>query len=235
MIRSLIFFLIVVIDTVIFASGAVIVGIFNPYSKIIHGFIMRTWSKILLIFAGVKVTVTGLENIEKGKSYIVVSNHQSNMDIPVLDAHLPLYITFIAKKELFKIPFFGWGLRGAGMLKIDRSDHTQAIKTLREAERTIFKHGLSVLAFPEGTRSMDGKIHAFKKGPFIMAINTGIPLLPVTIKGTYHILPKKGIRIKPGPAKIIIHPPVSVENYTIENRAELVDKVHKIIVEAFHE
>ena len=196
---------------------------------------MLFWSKIILIFAGVKVQISGKENIETDNSYIVVSNHQSFMDIPILDACLPLYLTFITKKELFKIPIFGWGLSAAGMLKIDRSDRSRSIKTLNEAEKTIFKNGLSVLAFPEGTRSKDGEIHSFKRGPFVMAINSGIPILPVSVKGTFDIKSKKNLTIKAGNITVIIHKPVITENYTLEQRSELVDLVHKKICAGFYE
>ncbi|MEJ2537274.1 MAG: lysophospholipid acyltransferase family protein [Calditrichia bacterium] len=148
---------------------------------------------------------------------------------------LPVPLRIIAKKELFKIPFLGWGMKGVGMLSIDRSNRKKSIDTLKEAEEIIKTHVLSILAFPEGTRSDDGKIHPFKKGPFILAINTGLPLLPVSVSGTRKITPKGKISIHPGRVKVIIHPPVSTDNLTLGDRHKLVEDFQKTIQKGFIE
>lgn len=182
-----------------------------------------------------KVEISGKENIKPNTSYMVICNHQSHMDIPVLVYHLPLRLTFMAKKELFKIPFFGWGMQAAGILKIDRSNQQKAIQTLKKAERIITDNNFSVMAFPEGTRSNDGEIHAFKKGSFVMAMNTGLPVLPVSIRGTYDILPKKKLSIKPGRVRIKIYRAIESKKYDFNTRNELVEKVYQTITEGFHE
>lgn len=234
MFRTIFFAIIVIIATIIAGSLAILVSIFNRYSSIIYKYITRYWSKIILITANIKAEISGEENIKPNTSYMVICNHQSHMDIPVLVYHLPLRLTFMAKKELFKIPFFGWGMQAAGILKIDRSNQQKAIQTLKKAENIILEKNFSVMAFPEGTRSNDGEIHAFKKGSFVMAMNTGLQVLPVSIRGTYDILPKKKLTIKPGKVRVKIYPSIESKDYNFETRNKLVEKVHQIIVEGFY-
>ncbi len=234
MLRLIFFIPVLVISTTISAILALLVGLFNPYGRYATA-VFRGWARSLLLTAGIKLEISGLENIEPEKSYILIANHQSHMDIPVLTCVLPVPLRIIAKKELFKIPFLGWGMKGVGMLSIDRSNRKKSIDTLKEAEEIIKTHVLSILAFPEGTRSDDGKIHPFKKGPFILAINTGLPLLPVSVSGTRKITPKGKISIHPGRVKVIIHPPVSTDNLTLGDRHKLVEDFQKTIQKGFIE
>lgn len=235
MFRAIFFAIITIVVTAIWSGAAVIVGIISRYSPVIYYTIARSWAKILIFAAGIRVEVSGKENIHPNQSYIVVSNHQSHLDTPVLVSQLPLRLTFLAKKELFRIPIFGWAMQLAGILKIDRSNQQRAIQTLKNAEKIILERKFSVMSFPEGTRTPDGDIHAFKKGPFVMAINTGLPVLPVSIRGTYDILPKKKLRIRPGRVQVSIYPPIQTGNYTIEARSKLVEKAHQTIVKGFYE
>jgi 1-acyl-sn-glycerol-3-phosphate acyltransferase len=234
MLRLIFFIPVLVISTTISAILALLVGLLNPYGRYATA-VFRGWARSLLLAAGIKLEISGLENIEPEKSYILIANHQSHMDIPVLTCVLPVPLRIIAKKELFKIPFLGWGMKGVGMLSIDRSNRKKSIDTLKEAEEIIKTHVLSILAFPEGTRSDDGKIHPFKKGPFILAINTGLPLLPVSVSGTRKITPKGKISIHPGRVKVIIHPPVSTDNLTLGDRHKLVEDFQKTIQKGFIE
>lgn len=234
MIRTLIFIPVAIIDTIISALIALVGGIFNPYSSF-NNAVTRTWARILLISAGIKMEVVGRENIQAGESYIVVANHQSQMDIPVVMVAIPLPLKFMAKKELFGVPFLGWGMKGVGMLKIDRGNTKQAIATLKDAENLIRLHQLSILAFPEGTRSLNGKMKPFKKGAFVLAINTGLPVLPVSISGSRKISPKGKKRIRSGRVKVVIHLPLPISEKEYENRSNLADKTHQIIAEGFIE
>jgi 1-acyl-sn-glycerol-3-phosphate acyltransferase len=234
MLRLIFFIPVLVISTTISAILALLVGLLNPYGRYATA-VFRGWARSLLLAAGIKLEISGLENIEPEKSYILIANHQSHMDIPVLTCVLSVPLRIIAKKELFKIPFLGWGMKGVGMLSIDRSNRKKSIDTLKEAEEIIKTHVLSILAFPEGTRSDDGKIHPFKKGPFILAINTGLPLLPVSVSGTRKITPKGKISIHPGRVKVIIHPPVSTDNLTLGDRHKLVEDFQKTIQKGFIE
>jgi 1-acyl-sn-glycerol-3-phosphate acyltransferase len=234
MIRLLLFIPIVILDTMVSATVVMFGGLFNPYSAL-NTFIMQTWAKVILLAAGVKMEISGIENIKKGESSIVVANHQSLMDIPVATAALPIALRILAKKELFKIPFLGWGMKGIGILKIDRSNSKKALEILKAAEDIIRKNQLSILIFPEGTRSKDGKIHAFKKGAFVLAKNTGLDISPVSISGTRNILPKGKIRVNSGNVKVVIHPTISTAEFSYENRKDFVEKTQHTIMKGFVE
>lgn len=142
-----------------------------------------------------KLVVTGRENIQKGKNYIIVANHQSLLDILAVTAALPLNFKFLAKKELFYIPFMGWAMAMAGYVPVDRASHESGKKAVRKIGG-LLKKGLSVLLFPEGTRSPDGKIHAFKMGAFKIAHEHDLEILPVVIDGTGTALPKKSLFLR---------------------------------------
>ncbi len=234
MLRTAIFMLVLILNTLWAAVAVMLVGIFNPFSRI-NSAIMRIWSRILLWAGGVKVQVEGKENVRPGESYIVVANHQSHMDIPVAVVALPFPVRIVSKKELFKIPVFGWGMRAAGIIEIDRFNRKQAIETLKRTGEIARRHHLSILVFPEGTRSPDGKIHSFKKGPFVMAINTGIPVLPISISGTRNILPKKKLRIRSGRVKVKIHSPIPTADLQMDDRHNLLEETHKQVMKGFTE
>lgn len=234
MIRLFFVLVIVGIDTCISAITAIIGGIFNPYSKF-NNSVTRAWARVIVFALGIKLIIEGSENILKDKSYVVVANHQSQIDIPILVMAVRTNLRIIAKKELFKIPFLGWGMKAVGMLEVDRSNHKQSIETLKKAENIVKEQHLSVLVFPEGTRSPDGKIHPFKKGPFVLSINTGLPILPVSVSGTGHITPKGKLQINRGRVKIIIHPPIPVENWELKDRDKLLEETHKTVVSGFIE
>lgn len=236
MLRTIIFFIVTVVSTGAYALLAAIVGVFKEYAAFSYYHIVKPWSRLLLWVSGTSVEVIGAENAVPGVPYVVVSNHQSNMDIPVLGYHLPMRFTFIAKKELFKIPIFAQGMRGFGILEIDRSDRTRAIETLKTAAKVARSKKLSILGFPEGTRSADGKLKPFKKGAFVLAINAGLPVLPVSIVGTYPIMPKDTLRLNAGQkVKLVIHPPIDASAYDFNDRNILIEKAHQAVAEGLHE
>jgi len=234
MFRLIIFAPIFVLDTVFSAFTAMAGGLFNPYSPF-NTAVMRIWARISLIAAGVKLEVRGLDHIQTGSSYIIVANHQSHIDIPVLTVAMRLPLRIISKKELFKIPIFGWGMRAVGILEIDRSNQKKSIETLKKAERILRTHQLSILAFPEGTRSPDGKIHSFKKGPFVLAINAGLSVLPVSVSGTRKILPKGKLQMNGGRVLVQIHSPIEMLDRSMDLRNQLVEKTYQQIVAGFIE
>ncbi len=229
MLRALLFIIVVITATGVGALMVIVVGLFQKYSRFSYNVIVRNWAKLVVWTSGSTVTVEGESNITSQTPYIVVSNHQSHMDIPVLLGYLPLRMTILAKKELFRIPIFAQGMHAIGVLKIDRSNHTRALETLKEAEKVLKQHRISVLAFPEGTRSRTGLLQPFKKGAFVMAINSGIDILPVTVSGTFPILPKGKFIVRPGTVTLTIHPPVSVKSYRFEDRDQLIAVVHDMI------
>lgn len=174
------------------------------------------------------VKVSGNENIDDSQSYVIVSNHQSQYDIFVLYGWLKVDFKWVMKQELRKVPGIGIGCEKVGHIFIDRSDHERALASLNEAKKKIV-NGTSVIFFPEGTRSRDGVMKPFKKGAFKMALDLGLPVLPVTIINTRKILPPGTMKLFPGKARLIIHEPVSVAGYNDDNIQELMDKVHSVI------
>ena len=182
--------------------------------------------------SGIKVNVKGLSNIDPAKSYIYMCNHQSNFDIPVLLGCLPVQFRWLAKAELFKIPIFGRAMRGAGYVGIDRFNRESAFESIEEAAGKI-KNGVSVMIFPEGTRSRDGKIRLFKKGGFIMALNAGALIVPIVIRGTRPIMAKSSLRINPGNATMEVGKPIDTSGYTMETKENLIEYVRTVIREGF--
>jgi len=195
--------------------------------------IARLWGRIMLFLTSVKVEVHGQENVTYGRSQIFMSNHQSGFDIFVLLAYTPRYFAWIAKKELFRVPFFGPALRRLGAIEIDRKNVVRAMHSIDDAAR-IIREGKSVMTFPEGTRSKDGHIQPFKKGVFHLALKSGVPIVPITIIGTREIMPKKSLRVTPGKVTLIIHEPVFLGEYSETIVDQLIERVRKPIVNAYY-
>jgi 1-acyl-sn-glycerol-3-phosphate acyltransferase len=164
-------------------------------------FARHAWGPSTLRVAGVKLEVTSAP-LPEGP-LIFASNHESALDICALVAVLPRNVRFVAKRELFRIPVFGWYLRAGGHVPVDRANRASAVETLRRAAEKV-RAGTSLIVFPEGTRSRDGLVHAFKKGPFVVAMEAGVPVVPVAISGAGHVNPKSAIATNPGTIRIAI-------------------------------
>ncbi len=214
-----------IIESLISAILSLFVGRFSPLTAKT----VRLWSRFVMKVARVRVEVHGLENILTTTQYIVMSNHQSLLDLTTLLGYVPVQVTIIAKKELFRIPVFGWGIRGGGVLPVDRSNSVRAVETLKLVERILMERSLSLLIFPEGTRTQDGKLGSFKKGPFVVARNTGLPILPITIDGCFSVLPKTRWTLRPGTVHVWIHPPVSRERVLTSDLPGLIEDVRGVI------
>jgi 1-acyl-sn-glycerol-3-phosphate acyltransferase len=178
------------------------------------------WAQSICAAAGVSVQVEGTDKLIPEQPYIFGANHQSQFDIFVLQGFLGIDFRWLAKKELFKVPIWGPAMRKAGYIPIDRSHGRKAIKSLDEASQRI-AGGTSVIIFPEGTRSKDGKLQDFKSGAMLLAIKSGVPLVPVAISGTYDILPKGHVLCRPGRVKILVGKPIDTKNYSTKDKAEL--------------
>lgn len=231
MIRTLGITIWIVFTTLVCGTLVIVLSFFvrsgNPLHKI-----GRFWGKSILVGSRVKVSVKGLSNIDLSAPYIYMANHQSNFDIPVLLGHLAVQFRWLAKVELFKIPIFGRAMRKVGYISIDRYDRESAFKSLDVAANKI-KNGVSVLIFPEGTRSRDGKIRPFKKGGFVLAIDSGVPIVPVVITGTRAIMPQGKFRIYPGHVSMVIQKPIDTSVYTRETKEALMESVRRVICDNF--
>ena len=229
MIRTLYISIWVCFATLVAGTLVIVLSFFIRSSNPLHK-IARLWGKSILVVSRIKVSVKGLVNIDPASPYIYMPNHQSNFDIPVLLGHLPVQFRWLAKMELFKIPIFGRSMRKAGYISINRHDRKSAFKSLNVAAKKI-KSGVSVLIFPEGTRSRDGKIRPFKKGGFVLAIDSGVPIVPVVIKGTYAIMTKGKFRVNPGHVSMVVHKPIDTAAYTRETKESLMQSVRHVICE----
>ncbi|MEK6790450.1 MAG: lysophospholipid acyltransferase family protein [Deltaproteobacteria bacterium] len=165
------------------------------------------WCRVILRLAGVIVTVRGAENIPEGSPVILLSNHQGAFDIPALQGCLPLQFRWVAKKSLFSIPVIGWSMRFAGYIGIEREHGSKAYRSIVRAAKKI-QTGTSVLVFPEGTRSGGAGLLPFKRGAFLLAVKSGVPVIPVAINGTKDIMKKGGLLITPHNVTITIGRPI---------------------------
>ena len=221
-------FFVVVIVSMTFASIILLSLLFNKSGELFHWF-CRKWAKVVLRVCGTTVTVFGSENVQPGKGYVYVSNHASMFDIPAVIAGIPGQIRLVYKKELEKIPIFGWGLKYGSYVGVDRGRGAEAQKSLDEAVAKI-KNGESVLLFAEGTRTLDGKLQPFKRGAFHIAVRAGVPVVPLTINRSYAILPKHTISINPGSVDLILEKPIHLHREEgKETERILMEEVHAAI------
>jgi len=221
--------LIIVIFTIVFGTLSVISSLFDKTGKIQH-LISTYWGKFILKFTGIKVEVKGLENLNSLGTFVLMPNHQSLYDIPILLSSIPFQFSFLAKESLFRIPILGWHLSTARHIRIDRSNTRDGVRSLLEGVKKI-KEGISLLIFPEGTRSIDNRIGSFKIGGFVMAIKAGIPIVPITINGTGKIIKKGEKRFRPARVTLIIDSPIETKNYTLEDKNALAEKVRQRILD----
>ncbi len=224
------FFLILILDTALLGILTILASYLDPTGRRVH-YIGKFWSRMNLMLSGVRVRMVNREVIDPGQPYIIMSNHQSHYDVWALIAFLPLQLRWVMKMELRKIPIFGLGCERMGHIYIDRSHPDLAYKSLETAAEKI-RSGASVVFFPEGTRSPDGRLLPFKKGGFNIALTAGVPILPVTIRGSRHVLPKGSAAVRPGTIELILHAPVFLDGYSQENRQELMDKIRETIESA---
>jgi 1-acyl-sn-glycerol-3-phosphate acyltransferase len=231
-----------VIRTVFIIFGTVIATGFFSVIVILTSFVStggetphkvaRVWAKCILAANNINVTVKGLSNLNPAGSCIYMPNHASNFDIPVLQAYLPVQFRWLAKAELFKIPIFGYAMKRAGYISINRLDRRSAIQSLNKTVE-IIRNGTSVIIFPEGTRSNNQNVQPFKKGGFVLAVDSGVPIIPVIIHGTWTIMQKKKIIVRPGNVILEIKKPITTLGYTRETKDDLMVKVRNIILESY--
>jgi 1-acyl-sn-glycerol-3-phosphate acyltransferase len=184
-----------------------------------------------LALVGVKVDVQGLEYLDPKQAYIFTPNHQSFIEVPLFVTYLGRNPGYLAKKEVFKYPVFGPGIRLMGVIPVDRSNSPAAVESAKQATRNI-RRGKSYMVYPEGTRSKDGTLLPFKKGAFMMAIEAGVPIVPVTVSGATKIMAKGEFKLFPATVRLIIHEPISTAGYSRENVAQLMQQTREKIYSA---
>lgn len=187
-----------------------------------------TWGRSICLLNFTWVTVRGREHVRPGQSYVILANHQSHFDIFTVYGHLRMPFRWVMKEELRKAPFIGWYTDAAGHVFVDRSNRERALASL-DAAKARLVNGLSVVFFPEGSRSRDGRLNQFKKGGFHMALDLGLPILPVSISGTFKVLPGRSFKLLPGRPTITIQPPIDTADWPRENLDELVAKTRTAI------
>lgn len=189
-----------------------------------HLFVRGAWIGVWL--TGVRVRVTGLDQLDPSRSYIFMTNHASNLDPPIQIPLIPRRTSVMVKKELFKVPILGSAMRRGSLVPVDRGNRDAGIEAVRAA-KAVVTQGLNMIIYVEGKRSFDGKLLPFKKGPFYLAAECGVPVVPVTIVGTHYAMPKARFAIKPGPVEVIFHPPIEPKDFG--GRECLMEKVRATI------
>jgi len=189
----------------------------------------RAWARAILATTGVRVHVSGLEHLQPGRSYVFAANHQSIYDIPIVFTSIPWQLRIVAKESLGRIPFMGWHLHRAGHLLVNRRNPGADIV---EKMARLVRDGSSLIVFPEGTRSADGVVGRFKKGSFAVAVDAGLPVVPVTITGSSHVMKKGRLMVCPGEVQLVVHPPVPTAGIARDQVLSLADRVRAAVTGA---
>ena len=221
--------------TIVLGAASLVSSLFDRRGYFAHG-CARAWSSLILKTTGVRVSIEGLDRIRPGTTYVFVSNHQSIYDTPVIFASLPYQLRIIAKESLAKFPVLGWHLRRGGHLFVDRR-HPDRAGILRRW-RALISEGLSLIIYAEGSRSPDGRVRHFKGGSFLLAIQAGLPIVPLAIIGTRQVMPKGRLRTEPADVTLIVHDPIvppAIDQPTPRDAKALADRIHAIVATAVEE
>ncbi len=215
-----------VVSTVITSCTVTLICLFEQDGKIGYR-VTQWWMAFNLWVSRVRVNVIGLENLDRSRQYVFMSNHRSAADIIALGIALrDFQLRFVAKKELLKVPVFGWGLRALGNIIIDRSNKVQAMRSYAVAGQRI-RRGISVMVFPEGTRGEGDDLLPFKKGGFVLAIETGTPIVPMLVVNTEAVLPKKSWKIESGEVEVRIAKPIETAGVPVKERNRILRTVRE--------
>jgi 1-acyl-sn-glycerol-3-phosphate acyltransferase len=185
----------------------------------------RWWAPGVLALSGVRLNIRPLPAVTWAQPHIFVMNHQSMMDIPVVFAALPVDVRFVAKESLKYIPFLGWYIWATGMIFVDRKNRQRSIASMSRAAEKI-RAGANILVFPEGTRSRDGELQAFKRGAFVLALESQVPVVPLAVEGTRRVLASGGFTLQPGEVQLQMGTPIPTAGRSLEERAVFSDEVH---------
>jgi 1-acyl-sn-glycerol-3-phosphate acyltransferase len=195
--------------------------------------ILKFWGRMFLFFTGTKVEAEGLEKIDPAGSYVFTGNHISNLDVPVMIATLPVSVRFLTKAELFKVPVLAGGMRAIHMVETDRGAGPATHRKINEQVSVVVDEGLSLVIYPEGTRSKDAELKPFKKGAFRIAVDNGMPIVPTTITGTERAWKPDSRFIYGGRVHLVVHDPIPVDDYTRQDLDDLRDRVRSVVAESY--
>jgi len=231
MIRTIFVWSCIVVATLVLGVLTFVSYLFDRKGRVGH-YCAKLWGNIALLANRVKVRVEGMEHLNGKGPYIFMSNHQGAYDIFTLLAHLPYQFKWLAKKELFSIPFFGWTMAAVGYISIDRGGTRDTVDAMNEAAQKI-RDGMSVVIFPEGSRSPDGSIQPFKKGGFTLAIKSKVPIVPIAISGSRDIMPKDRLTVTSGEIRMFVDHPIETQHCSSKDREPLMKKVREVISKNF--
>lgn len=199
------------------AAGSVVLISFVRRDAALIDHIIRGWARCFLMAAGARLSTTGGDKLDRDTQYVFAANHLSNLDIPAMFLSVRHPIRFLAKKEVYSIPLFGRALIAVGMIRTDREARAEAHAAINEGVADARRRGHSIIVFPEGTRSLDGKMHEFRKGAFRIAITNGLPVVPVSVIGTWDVWKPGSKVVHPGRVRTIVHAPISTEGLTVRD------------------
>jgi 1-acyl-sn-glycerol-3-phosphate acyltransferase len=228
-----IFFLIpaITLYTIVLGTLSIASSFFDRRGYFAH-WCARTWSRLILRTTGVTVDVSGLDRLEPGRTYVFVSNHQSIYDIPILFWSLPYQLRIIAKESLGRFPFLGWHLRRTGHMLVDRARPDRA--AIFAWASSLTSKGLSLIVFPEGTRSRDGSVGRFKGGSFYLALEAGLPVVPLSVVGSRHVMLKGRLATYPGHVRLVVHAPIVTAGMEGTDPKAFGEEVRQIIAPEAH-
>jgi 1-acyl-sn-glycerol-3-phosphate acyltransferase len=228
MVRFVFLNLFIALHTLFFGIYGVLLALLGGSGRFVHFYCAVPWARAILKVCGVKVELKGSEHIKKNVPCIYMANHCSYFDIFALLSALPVDFKFIVKQELMAIPIFGHAMKRAGYIGIEREEPRKALKSMHEAAERIRK-GASVLIFPEGTRSDDGRLQPFKPGGFHLALKSGCDIVPITIKGSHRIVPKGSRNIRKGAILLIVGEAIPLRGQSRKNMGQVMDRVRESI------
>ncbi len=224
-------YLLASVDTVFWGTLAMLAALVDRSGESVV-WIGRTWVRWILASCRIRVQSDGLENVDPHRSYVLMSNHQSVIDIAAIIATMPVSFRFVAKRELLRIPFFGWTLALSDPIVIDRANRDRAVRTLRRAAARV-RSGVNVILLPEGSRSPDGALGAFKSGGFHRALQAQVPVLPITVSGSQRITPKGSLRVESGVVQVLYGKPIPTRGLGEDDRLALKAEVRAAILQGF--
>jgi 1-acyl-sn-glycerol-3-phosphate acyltransferase len=211
--------------TIVLGATSLVSTLFDPSGDFAHK-CARAWARLILGTTGVRVRVSGAEVIDASRSYVFAANHQSIYDIPIVFTSVPSQLRIVAKQSLGRIPFLGWHLYRAGHLLVDRQNPGAGI-VKKMAKLAGERH--SLIVFPEGTRSVDGAVARFKGGSFVFALDSGMPVVPISIAGSRHVMKKGRLMVCPGEVTVTVHPPIDTGGIERDGVRELAERVRDVV------